>query len=79
MSERASALAERFERENEQFIAAVEALSDAEWRSRCEAEGWSVGVAARHVASSHALIAGWVRARDRFGPVAEGIVPVAGS
>jgi uncharacterized damage-inducible protein DinB len=60
ISERARALAEEFERANEDFISAVEALRDDDWRARCEAEGWSVAFTARHVGSSHALITGWV-------------------
>jgi hypothetical protein len=54
-------LANEFERANEDFIAAVEALSDADWRARCEPEGWTVAAAARHVGSWYPLVATIVR------------------
>jgi uncharacterized damage-inducible protein DinB len=62
MSERVRALAETFDRANADFIAAVEALSEAEWPARCEPEGWSVAATVWHVGSAHARIAGYVRA-----------------
>jgi hypothetical protein len=50
MSERAEQLAERFQAVIAAFALEIEALSDAEWRTICPAEGWSVGVVARHIA-----------------------------
>jgi DinB superfamily len=61
MSERSRELAEEFERANESFIAAVEALSGADWRARCEPEGWTVAAGARHVGSWYPLTAAIVR------------------
>jgi uncharacterized damage-inducible protein DinB len=61
MSERARALAEEFGRANEDFIAAVEAIPDAQWRSRCGPEGWTVAAAARHVGSWYPLTAAIVQ------------------
>lgn len=55
------ALAAQFEQANEAVIAAVEALTDEQWAARTAAEGWSVGVAAHHIAASHAAIAGFTR------------------
>ena len=57
MSERAQALANRFEETNRELISTVEKCSDAEWRTKCAGETWSVGVVAHHVAESHAAIA----------------------
>jgi uncharacterized protein (TIGR03083 family) len=60
MSERARALAERFEQANRELIATVERLSDADWKTETPAEHWTVGVVAHHVAGSHKDIAGLV-------------------
>jgi uncharacterized protein (TIGR03083 family) len=61
MSERARTLAERFEQANRELIETVDRLSDAQWRTKTAAEGWSVGVVAHHVAEGHAGIAGLVQ------------------
>ena len=66
---RGQALAEAFTAANNQVITLVEGVSDEQWRNICEGETWSVGVTARHIAASHAGIAGFVRA------VAEGQGP----
>src|SRR5262249_31189539 len=57
---RVSALVACFEQANDALIAAVESCSDAEWRATCPAEGWTVGVAAHHVALSYPPISGLV-------------------
>jgi uncharacterized damage-inducible protein DinB len=62
MSERAEDLAMRFEQVNDNLVAAVEAASDAEWRHVTPAEGWSVGVTARHVAVAHLGVTSIVKA-----------------
>ena len=56
MGERAQALANRFEEANREIVSAVEKCSDAEWRTKCAGETWSVGVVTHHVAESHAGI-----------------------
>jgi len=62
MSDRASALADDFQRVNDELIQLVEGLSDAQWATRTEPEQWPVAVVARHVAGAHAFIARRVRA-----------------
>lgn len=59
MSERAQALAERFERVNNELIALVERLTDAQWAAPGGPEGWSVGVTAHHPATDHAILSGF--------------------
>jgi uncharacterized protein (TIGR03083 family) len=61
MSERARSLAERFEQANRELVQTVERLSDAQWKTKTTAEGWSVGVVAHHVAGGHAGIAALVQ------------------
>lgn len=60
-SERARALAWRFERANEALIATIEACSPEQWRASCADTGWTVGVQAHHIAEGEAAIAGLVR------------------
>lgn len=55
MSERARALADRFERANEEFVAVVAALPEATWRALCPDEGRTVAALARHVAFGYAV------------------------
>lgn len=57
MGERAQALANRFEEANREIISTLDRCSDAQWRTKCAGETWSVGVVAHHVAESHAAIA----------------------
>ncbi len=56
MSERAQALAERFERANEEVIAAVERWPEEGWRATPPGEEWSVGLIAHHIGNGHAVI-----------------------
>jgi hypothetical protein len=51
MAERAEALAGKFEAENNELIATVEAASDEQWAAVTSDDGWSVGVVAHHVGS----------------------------
>jgi hypothetical protein len=60
MSDRAAALADRFERATSDLIATVEGCSDTDWQRACAAEGWPVGVTAHHVASTCSAINGLV-------------------
>jgi len=61
MSERAAALATAFENANNEVIAAVEGCTPDAWGRTCQDEGWSVGVAAHHVAVNHPAIVGLVQ------------------
>jgi uncharacterized damage-inducible protein DinB len=61
MSERTTALADRFEQANGEIIETVERCSDAQWRAKTSGEGWPVGVVAHHVAEGHKAIAGLVQ------------------
>ena len=60
MSERATALATAFEHANDALIAVIEGCTDDQVQKVCEAVGWSVAVAAHHVAASHASLGGLV-------------------
>jgi uncharacterized damage-inducible protein DinB len=70
MSERARALADRFEQANRELIQTVERLSDGQWKMKTEGEGWTVGVVAHHVAGGHAGISGWVQKIANGEPIA---------
>jgi hypothetical protein len=61
MSERAAALAAAFEQANNDVIATVEGCSPDQWGRTCKDEGWSVAVAAHHIAISHPGIFGLVQ------------------
>ena len=61
MSARAEALAERFERANEELIAAIGRCGDAGWGARCADTGWTAAVQADHLGAGQAFIA------DRIG------------
>jgi len=62
MSARAEALAQQFEGRAAEMTAAIEQLSDADWKKVTSAEKWSVGVTAHHVAEAHEPIADIVKA-----------------
>jgi uncharacterized damage-inducible protein DinB len=51
MGKRAEVLAERIAQGHRELIAFVEACSEADWRTDCPNEGWTVGVVVHHVAS----------------------------
>jgi len=53
MSARAESLAKQFEAKVAEMTAAIEKLSDANWKKVTAAEKWSVGVTAHHVAGGH--------------------------
>ena len=69
MSERAAALAERFERANDEVIAAVAACTEEMWWSACPDDGRIVAVVARHIASGYRGIAAWLSAAEAGGPL----------
>jgi uncharacterized damage-inducible protein DinB len=60
MSSTAQELAAQFEAANDEAIALVEGLSDADWRKTTE-EGWTVAATAHHAAIVHEGIANFVQ------------------
>jgi hypothetical protein len=58
MGTRAETLAKQFEVKAGEMTAAIDKLSDADWKKVTTAEKWSVGVTAHHVAGAHEPIAG---------------------
>jgi hypothetical protein len=61
MGAKGEALAKQFEAKAQEATAAMEKLSDADWKKVTEAEKWSIGVTAHHVAGSHEPIAGIIK------------------
>ena len=57
MGAKAEALARQFEAKAHEATAVLEKLRDTDWSKLTEAEKWSVGVTAHHVAGSHQPIA----------------------
>jgi len=53
MSQRAGELAAKLEVFRSDIVTFVENCSDDDWGKTCSAEGWSVGVVARHLGASH--------------------------
>jgi len=61
MGARSEAFAKQFEAKAQEAAAVLEKLSDADWKKVTDAEKWSVGVTAHHVAGSHEPIAGIIK------------------
>jgi hypothetical protein len=61
MGAKGETLAKQFEAKAQEAAAAIEKLSDADWKKVTEAEKWTVGVTAHHVAGAHEQIAGIVK------------------
>jgi hypothetical protein len=53
MTTDAEQLAEQFLRTNAALVSMAEACSDAQWRARSDATGWSVGTVIYHVAADY--------------------------
>ena len=53
MSQRARELSEKLETFRSDIVTFVENCSDDDWGKTCSAEGWPVGVVARHLGVSH--------------------------
>jgi hypothetical protein len=53
---KAEALAKQYETKVQEATAVMEKITDADWKKVTEAEKWSVGVTAHHVAGSHEQI-----------------------
>lgn len=61
-----SDLVARFTAANDEAVAYVTGPARDHWDASTQAEGWPVGVVARHIALGHELMASWARAlRDR--------------
>ena len=58
MGAKGEALAKKFEAKAQEATAALEKLSDADWKKVTSAEKWPVGVTAHHVAGGHEGIVG---------------------
>ena len=61
MGAKAEALAKQYEAKVQEATGVLEKLSDADWKKMTDAEKWSVGVTAHHVAGSHEGIANIVK------------------
>ena len=61
MGAKADALAQQFETKAAEASRLLEGLSDADWKKVTEAEKWSVGVTAHHVAGSHEPISALIK------------------
>jgi Mycothiol maleylpyruvate isomerase N-terminal domain len=57
MGAKAEGLAKQFEARAQEATAVLEKMSDADWKKVTEAEKWTVGVTAHHVAGGHEQIA----------------------
>jgi len=57
MGVKGEALAKQFEAKAQDATAVLEKVSEAEWKKVTEAEKWTVGVTAHHVAGAHEQIA----------------------
>ena len=62
MGSRSEALAKQFEAKVQEAVAVFEQLSAADWNKVTEAEHWTVGVTAHHLASALEPVAGMVTA-----------------
>jgi hypothetical protein len=62
MGAKSEALAKQFEAKAQEAAAVLEKLSDADWKKVTEAEKWTVGVTAHHLASVLEPIAGMITA-----------------
>jgi hypothetical protein len=62
MGAKGEALAKQFEAKSRDALATLEKLSDADWKKVTEAEKWSVGVTAHHLAGALEPVSYMVRA-----------------
>jgi hypothetical protein len=62
MGAKSEELARQFEAKSRAAVATLEKLSDADWKKVTEAEKWSVGVTAHHLASVLEAVSGMIRA-----------------
>jgi hypothetical protein len=69
MASKARELGDRFEQTATSFIEQVQALSESEWRTRTDAEGWTVAATAHHAATSSMPIMAMVDAAATGSPM----------
>ena len=62
MGAQSEALAQQVQTACDEFAAAIEGLSEQQWRATCAPEGWTVGVTAHHIGASYEPVAGLVMA-----------------
>ena len=62
MGAKSEELAKQFEAKSRAALATLEKLSEADWKKVTEAEKWSVGVTAHHLASVLEAVSGMIRA-----------------
>jgi RNA-splicing ligase RtcB len=58
MGAKSEALAKQFEAKAQEAAAVIETLSDSDWKKTTEAERWTVGVTAHHLARAFEAVAG---------------------
>jgi hypothetical protein len=58
MGAKSEALAKQFEAKAQEAASVIETLSDSDWRKVTEAERWTVGVTAHHLAGAFEAVAG---------------------
>ena len=58
MGAKGEALAKQLEAKAKDAVATLEKLSDADWKKVTEAEKWTVGVTAHHIAGAYEAVAG---------------------
>src|SRR5579862_9491209 len=69
MTERATALADRFEQINGEVIAFAEGCDDATWQTEVPDEQRTVGVVIHHVVGAYPVVIGWVTSLAAGQPV----------
>ena len=62
MRAKSEELAKQFEAKSRDALATLEKLSEADWKKVTEAEKWSVGVTAHHLASVLEAVSGMIKA-----------------
>ncbi len=62
MGAKSEELAKQFEAKSRAALATLEKLSEADWKKVTEAEKWSVGVTAHHLASVLEAVSGMIKA-----------------
>jgi DinB superfamily len=53
MSDRANAVADQFEKANSDLVSMLEGLSDEQWQTTLDGEGWPIRVGACHIAEHY--------------------------